>query len=66
MVLRATDVVINIGSQKQEAKMRKILRPTENDLRSSEFSRRVNVVSDGFIKARKGMENLKKLLGWFL
>lgn len=63
MVLRVADVVINIGSQEQESKIRKILRPTESDLRSSEFCKRVNVVSDGFIQARKGMENLKKLLG---
>lgn len=63
MVLRVADVVINIGSKEQESKIRKILRPTESDLRSSEFSKRVNVVSDGFIQARKGMENLKKLLG---
>ncbi|MCS8594612.1 hypothetical protein EFE27_01215 [Leuconostoc citreum] len=63
MVLRVNDVVININSQEQEAKFRKILRPTAKDLKSREFNKRVDIVANGFIQARKGMDNLKKLLG---
>ncbi|BAX73090.1 hypothetical protein [Leuconostoc mesenteroides] len=63
MVLRANDVIINISSKTQETKMRKILQPTENDLRSPEFKERVSQVAKGFVSARKGMENLRKLLG---
>lgn len=63
MVLRDKDVVINITSEKQENRIRKILQPTNNEMESAEFQKRVTKVATGFVSARKGMDNIRKLLG---
>lgn len=62
MVLVNSEVVLNIHTESQANKLRKILRPTENDINSDEFAQKASKIADSFVQSRKGINNLRKHL----
>ncbi|CUR63470.1 hypothetical protein [Leuconostoc gasicomitatum] len=62
MVLRNKDVIIDVRSNPQAARLQNVFKPTKTFVHSSEFKNQVSTTAQGFIQAQNGLGNLKKLL----
>ncbi|QSB51241.1 hypothetical protein I6J31_08310 [Leuconostoc falkenbergense] len=62
MVLRNSEVIVEIQSRSQATRLRKILEPTPSELRSPEFTNKVTNLAKNLSGARKGMSNLRNFL----
>lgn len=59
MVMRNSDVVVEINSNEQAKRLRKILNPTRQDIDSPVFTKKVSSLAKNLSSARKGMNNLR-------
>ncbi|MDC2816472.1 hypothetical protein PO181_05685 [Leuconostoc suionicum] len=62
MVMRNSDVVVEINSNEQAKCLRKILNPTRQDIDSPDFTKKVSSLAKNLSSARKGMNNLRNFL----